>query len=68
MKSERSSAQLRARYINVLDPTIDRSPWTKSEKEQLQRLYAELKDIKLVRAKMNSRRSIRDLRNKLRNK
>ncbi|KAI8882948.1 hypothetical protein K501DRAFT_333682 [Backusella circina FSU 941] len=68
MASERTSAQLRSRYINVLDPTIDRSPWTKGEKEELKRLYEELKDIKLVRVQMNSQRSIRDLRNKLRNK
>ncbi|KAI8997456.1 hypothetical protein BDB01DRAFT_846109 [Pilobolus umbonatus] len=66
MKSLRSISQLRSRYNNVLDPQIDKSPWTEEEKEEAARLYAEYKNIKTVKAKMNSKRSIRDMYNHLR--
>lgn len=66
MKSNRSVSQLRTRYNNHLDPTLDKSPWSREEKEQLCSLYSELKNLKLVRTKMNSKRSIRDMYNQLR--
>ncbi|OBZ90975.1 Myb-related protein B [Choanephora cucurbitarum] len=66
MQSLRSVSQLRTRYNNFLDPTIDKSPWKKEEKQELVRLYRELKNLKAVRAQMNSKRSITDMYNQLR--
>ncbi|KAI8351479.1 glycolipid 2-alpha-mannosyltransferase-domain-containing protein [Choanephora cucurbitarum] len=57
MQSLRSVSQLRTRYNNFLDPTIDKSPWKKEEKQELVRLYRELKNLKAVRAQMNSKRN-----------
>ncbi|RCI00955.1 Myblike DNAbinding domain-containing protein [Rhizopus stolonifer] len=68
MQSLRSVSQLRTRYTNFLDPTIDKSPWTNEEKETLVRLYKEIGNLKAVRTKINSRRSIKDMYNQLRNK
>jgi pre-mRNA-splicing factor CDC5/CEF1 len=68
MNSKRSISQLRTRYNNFLDPNVDRSPWTKEEKEIAVKLFAELKNIRAVKLKMNSKRSIRDMYNQLRNK
>ncbi|KAK4514983.1 uncharacterized protein ATC70_002592 [Mucor velutinosus] len=68
MDSKRSISQLRTRYNNFLDPDVDRSPWTKEEKALAIKLFQELKNIRAVKAKMNSKRSIRDMYNQLRNK
>lgn len=68
MDSKRSISQLRTRYNNFLDPDVDRSSWTKEEKALAIKLFQELKNIRAVRDKMNSKRSIRDLYNQLRNK
>ncbi|KAI9483656.1 MAG: hypothetical protein EXX96DRAFT_478166 [Benjaminiella poitrasii] len=66
IKSLRSVPQLKARYTNCLDPDVDRSPWTKEEKELLFKHFSELKNVRAVKAKMKSKRSIRDMYNKLR--
>jgi hypothetical protein len=68
MDSKRSISQLRTRYNNFLDPDVDKSPWSKEEKELAVRLFAELKNIRAVKLEMNSKRSIRDMYNQLRNK
>lgn len=68
MNSKRSVSQLRTRYNNFLNPDVDRSPWTKEEKELAVGLFAELKNIRAVKKRMNSKRSIRDLYNHIRNK
>ncbi|CAO3623379.1 unnamed protein product [Mucor hiemalis] len=66
MKSKRSVSQLRTRYNNFLDPEVDRSPWSEEEKKQASELFAELKNLRAVKDKMNSKRSIRDMYNQLR--
>lgn len=66
MKSKRSVSQLRTRYNNFLDPNVDRSPWSEEEKKQASELFAELKNLRAVKEKMNSKRSIRDMYNQLR--
>lgn len=65
MKSQRSAELLRYRYKCYLDAYIDKSPWTQEEKEQLYSLYAELKNAKLVKEKMNSKRSLRHIHSQL---
>ncbi|GAA5804428.1 hypothetical protein HPULCUR_009921 [Helicostylum pulchrum] len=66
MNSKRSISQLRTRYNNFLDPDVDRSPWTDEEKKTAIELFSELKNIRAVKQKMNSKRSIRDMYNQLR--
>lgn len=66
MNSKRSVSQLKTRYSNHLDPTLDKSPWSKEEKDQLINLYSDLKNLKLVQEKMDRKRSIRDMYNQLR--
>lgn len=68
MKSKRSVSQLKTRYNNALDPSVDRSPWSEEEKNLAKELFVELKNIRAVKAKMNSKRSIRDMYNQLRNR
>ncbi|KAG2204651.1 uncharacterized protein EV154DRAFT_459974 [Mucor mucedo] len=68
MKSQRSISQLRTRYHNFLDPDVDRSPWTEEEKKVAGEMFAELKNLRAVKIKMNSKRSIRDMYNQLRNR
>lgn len=68
MNSKRSISQLRTRYNNFLDPNVDRSPWSEEEKKQAKELFEELKNIRAVKTKMNSKRSIRDMYNQLRNR
>lgn len=66
MNSQRSISQLRTRYHNFLDPDVDRSPWTEEEKKLAGELFAELKNLRAVKIKMDSKRSIRDMYNQLR--
>lgn len=68
MNSKRSISQLRTRYHNFLDPDVDRSPWTEEEKKMARQLFAELNNLRAVKIKMNSKRSIRDMYNQLRNR
>ncbi|KAG1279533.1 hypothetical protein G6F66_011829 [Rhizopus arrhizus] len=66
MNSARTTAQLKNRYVHHLDPSLDKSPWREEEEAEFFRLYSETQDVEKVKRMMNSRRSKRDLRNKLR--
>lgn len=68
MNSKRSISQLRTRYNNFLDPNVDRSPWTEDEKKLASELFVELNNLRAVKIKMDSNRSIRDMYNQLRNR
>lgn len=65
LNSPRTPKQLRERYKYFLDPSIDKTPWTPEEKQELFDLYAELENVKLLKENVDSKRSLVDLRNSI---
>ncbi|CAO3702591.1 unnamed protein product [Rhizopus stolonifer] len=66
MDTHRTEAMLRERYQNYLDPSLDKSPWTKEEEAEFIKLYRELGNIDKVKRSMTKNRSKRSLYNRTR--
>lgn len=65
MGSDRTPRHISQHYHNMLDPEIDRSPWTVEEEEQVYKTCLSLQhNMKKTKEVLNSRRSIRDMWNK----